>query len=308
MPDQEDALKPDVPVVKIDLATAAMLQRLIDLIGTPILVKDSQHRWVLVNEAMENMDGRRRQDVLGKTDFDLLPRAQADMFWSIDADVLATGVMNETTVEGTDSAGNPLYLVTRKARLVAGAGDEGAYIVAVMNDVTKYRLAEAQARFLSLHDSLTKLPNRAKFYEALATVEPGYVVMLIDLDGFKAVNDTYGHEAGDQLLSVVADRLRALVGQGDIVARLGGDEFAVLMRSKTMSVPAVEFLAAGICASLAAPVALRDAEVRISASVGISAFATGGLGAEELMRQADAAMYEVKRGGRCGYRWHQPDL
>jgi PAS domain S-box-containing protein len=74
MPDQEDALKPDVPVVKIDLATAAMLQRLIDLIGTPILVKDSQHRWVLVNEAMEKMDGRRRQDVLGKTDFDLLPR------------------------------------------------------------------------------------------------------------------------------------------------------------------------------------------------------------------------------------------
>jgi diguanylate cyclase (GGDEF)-like protein/PAS domain S-box-containing protein len=308
MPDQEDALKPDVPVVKIDLATAAMLQRLIDLIGTPILVKDSQHRWVLVNEAMEKMDGRRRQDVLGKTDFDLLPRAQADMFWSIDADVLATGVMNETTVEGTDSMGNPLYLVTRKARLVAGAGEEGAYIVAVMNDVTKYRLAEAQARFLSLHDSLTKLPNRAKFYEALATAEPGYVVMLIDLDGFKAVNDTYGHEAGDQLLSVVADRLRALVGQGDIVARLGGDEFAVLTRSKTMSVPAVEFLAAGICASLAAPVALRDAEVRISASVGISAFATGGLGAEELMRQADAAMYEVKRGGRCGYRWHQPDL
>jgi len=294
-------------VAAIELADAEILQRLIDLIGTPILVKDSQHRWVLVNDAMEKMDGRRRQDVLGKTDFDLLQPAQAEILWHIDAEVLATGTTNETIVESTDSAGNPLYLVTRKARLAAGAGGETAFIVAVMNDVTKYRLAEARARFLSLHDSLTKLPNRAKFYETLATAAPGYVVMLIDLDGFKTVNDTYGHEAGDELLSVVADRLRALVGEEDVVARLGGDEFAVLMRRETLSVPAVESVAAGICASLAAPVALRDAVVRISASVGISAFATGAADAEELIRQADAAMYEVKRGGRCGYRWHQPE-
>jgi len=310
MPDQSNAMKPDMPLmpaVTIDLATAEILQRLIDLVGTPILVKDSQHRWVLVNEAMEKMDGRRRQDVLGKTDFDLMPHAQADKIWSIDAEVLATGMMNETNVESTDSQGKPLFLVTRKARLQAGAGDEGAFIVAVMNDVTEYRLAEAQALFLSLHDSLTKLPNRAKFYKSLAAAASFYVVMLIDLDGFKAVNDTHGHAAGDELLCVVANRLRAAMRQGDMVARLGGDEFAVLMSSPDLNATAVERVAADICASLAAPVALAAAVVKISASVGISAFANQAPDAEALVRQADAAMYEVKRGGRCGYGWYQPD-
>jgi len=106
----------------------------------------------------------------------------------------------------------------------------------------------------------------------------------------------------------VADRLRATVRTEDIVARLGGDEFAVLMYGKNLWSLVVERVAAAICASLAAPVVLQAAQVRISASVGLSAFASLGQDAEELVRQADAAMYEVKRGGRCGYRWYQAGM
>lgn len=300
--------QPDAAAANLaGLGTAQVLQRLIDIIGNPIFVKDYRHRWVLVNEAMEKMDGRSRHDLLGRTDFDLMPRGPAENFWTIDDAVLTTGEMNEFAFDGQDSKGNPLHLVTRKARLLAGDGPEAAFIVAVVNNVTQYRLAEAEARFLSLHDPLTKLPNRAKFYEALAAASGGaYVVMLLDLDGFKAVNDTYGHAAGDELLCVTAARLRAAVRAGDLAARLGGDEFAVLMQGEGITVAVVERVAADICASLGAPFALQAAQVKISASVGISAFAAPGQDAEALVRQADAAMYEVKRGGRCGYQWHEP--
>jgi diguanylate cyclase (GGDEF)-like protein/PAS domain S-box-containing protein len=290
-----------------ELGTAQVLQRLIDLIGTPIFVKDYRHRWVLVNEALEAMDGRSRHELLGRTDFDLMPAAPAAKFWPIDEAVLTTGEMNEFIFDGQDSKGNPLHLVTRKARLQAGDGPESACVVAVVNNVTEYRLAEAQARFLSLHDPLTKLPNRAKFYEALAAAGGAYVVMLLDLDGFKAVNDTYGHAAGDELLCITAARLRAALRAEDLVARLGGDEFAILLQGPDICVAVVERVAADICASLETPVALQAAEVRISASVGISAFATPAQDAEALVRQADAAMYAVKRSGRRGYQFHVPE-
>jgi diguanylate cyclase (GGDEF)-like protein len=126
--------------------------------------------------------------------------------------------------------------------------------------------------------------------------------MLLDLDGFKAVNDQYGHAAGDELLQLVALRLQGVVRDGDMVARLGGDEFAVVMRG-AVPVPAVERVAKGICEALSSPMRLAAAQVGISCSVGVTVRGADGVPAEELVRQADVAMYQVKRGGRCGFRW-----
>lgn len=292
------------------LETAQVLQRMIDIIGTPIFVKDWKHRWVLVNNAMEAMHGMTREDMLGKTDFDLLTRAQAEMFWPIDQRILTAGIIDERMVEMTDSKGNPHYMVTRKARLLTGEGPEAAYIVAVINDVTEFRLAEAKAQFLSLHDPLTGLPNRAMFYQTLEqTVKDGgqAQVMLLDLDGFKAVNDTYGHAAGDELLCIASQRLRHAVRAQDLVARLGGDEFAVIIQDAAATAMDNERIAAAICSSLATPVKLKTAMVCISASLGISDMARSGLDAEALVHHADAALYEVKRGGRNGYQWYRPE-
>jgi len=291
------------------LGTAEILQRLIDIINSPILVKDYQHRWVLVNEAMEKVQGTTRENLLGKTDHELMPRGYAEATWEVDENILRTGAVDVRTVEMKNRDGTPVHLVTRKARLQAGEGLESAFVVVVVNDVTEFRMAEAQARFLSLHDTLTGLPNRAMFYEALETAmgqatKP--LVMLVDLDGFKAVNDTHGHAAGDELLRVAAQRLRQAVRADDIVVRLGGDEFAVVLQNKNTSAVAVERVAAAICATLATPVKLRSAVVRISASVGISDLAASAHDSEELVRQADTAMYHVKRGGRCGYQWYIP--
>jgi diguanylate cyclase (GGDEF)-like protein/PAS domain S-box-containing protein len=292
------------------LGTAEILQRLIDIIYSPILVKDYQHRWVLVNEAMEKLQGTTRENLLGKTDHELMPREYAESTWEVDEKILRTGAVDERTVELKSREGKPIHMVTRKARLQAGEGVESAFVVVVVNDVTEFRLAEARARFLSLHDTLTGLPNRAMFYETLEAAvcqaaKP--LVMLVDLDGFKAVNDTHGHAAGDELLCVVAQRLRQAVRGDDTVVRLGGDEFAVVLQNKNSSAAAVERVAAAICATLAMPVKLRSAVVRISASVGISDLGASADDAEELVRQADTAMYQVKRGGRCGYQWYIPE-
>jgi diguanylate cyclase (GGDEF)-like protein len=133
-------------------------------------------------------------------------------------------------------------------------------------------------------------------------------VLLIDLDGFKAVNDAYGHAAGDELLRVVAERLTCTVRASDTVARLGGDEFGILLRGGAALRAAAEGIARGICEAVAIPIALPQSQTRVSASIGITYFASLETGPEELLRQADLAMYSVKRSGRHGHRLYEPEL
>ena len=153
----------------------------------------------------------------------------------------------------------------------------------------------------ALHDSLTGLPNRAAFLhaveEAIADGEDrGVTVVLLDLDGFKAVNDTHGHATGDALLQHVAHRLTAEIAEGEVAARLGGDEFALLL-SAPQGAGQLERRLAALVARLAEPVELDGAWVRIGASVGGASAPRDGQTVDGLMRVADEAMYEVKRAG-----------
>ena len=157
---------------------------------------------------------------------------------------------------------------------------------------------------LSLHDPLTGLPNRRMFHERLATSmsarsgrrDDHIGIMIIDLDGFKAVNDTLGHHAGDQLLQEVGHRLRAGIRDGDLVARLGGDEFAVLLAG------IVDLAAAAEMAHRLADKVRRDfvldvGPAAVSASIGLSIAGVAGVAGDALLRQADAAMYRAKSAG-----------
>ncbi|MDX6714700.1 MAG: hypothetical protein QOH30_1258 [Baekduia sp.] len=155
----------------------------------------------------------------------------------------------------------------------------------------------------AFHDPLTGLANRLLFNDrvghALARRNGNVIVMYIDLDDFKPVNDTYGHEAGDVLLCAVGERLRDTLRPADTPARLGGDEFAVLLTDvAARDVPTV---ADRIMRSFAKPVELADATTRIAASMGIAMADAGSMPADELLRNADAAMYVAKRGGKRGY-------
>lgn len=173
-------------------------------------------------------------------------------------------------------------------------------IVGIMVDVSEQELLEARVRHLALHDSLTGLANRvllASRYQQAAELarRMGHrlALLYLDLDGFKPVNDTYGHAVGDQVLRSIAERLLHGVRESDTVARVGGDEFVVLL-GQVLSVDDARSVALKIQDVLAEPLAVGDQRLRVDASVGISVYPDHGASLDELMRGADRAMYRVK--------------
>ncbi|WP_051340956.1 diguanylate cyclase domain-containing protein [Azospirillum halopraeferens] len=180
------------------------------------------------------------------------------------------------------------------------------YVVQI-NDITARKDTETELARRATHDHLTGLPNRFllndRVDQAIRTSlrdGTGCAVLFIDLDGFKPVNDTLGHAAGDRVLTVVARRLVDLVRASDTVARLGGDEFAILLPG-CAGVQEAASVADKVLASLALAIRLEDGEVRISASVGIACYPVDGRDGATLIEAADAAMYRAKRRGKNAY-------
>ena len=171
------------------------------------------------------------------------------------------------------------------------------------------RLAEAELQRLARYDSLTGLPNRSFFMESLEQTllhaerrHDRLALVFIDVDGFKAVNDSFGHAAGDLLLRSLAERLRATTRKSDLVARIGGDEFTVLVQDLGRADDAA-VVAQGLLDQLARPCAVGDREVTITASVGISVYPEDGADRGTLLRNADLAMYRAKQEGKNAYRF-----
>ncbi len=177
-------------------------------------------------------------------------------------------------------------------------------------DISQRKHQEEEIRRLALHDPLTGLPNRRlledRLEKALGTARRNGTqisVMLLDLDGFKAVNDEHGHEAGDIVLRAVAERLSGSVRESDTVARTGGDEFVVLMEGQRQAEDAVT-LANKILADLREPILAGDYRFQVTASIGIAVCPADSESAAQLIRMADKAMYGVKESGRDGFRFH----
>lgn len=166
----------------------------------------------------------------------------------------------------------------------------------------------------AFHDSLTNLPNRALFLERLdrvlsdiGTQESSVAVLFLDLDGFKVINDSLGHKAGDQLLIAVSKRLQNCLRTEDIVARLGGDEFTILLQNLCHQKDGI-IVAERIIEQLQTPFYLGGREIFISSSIGIALNTTGYERSDDLMRNADAAMYEAKKRGKSRYTIFNPDM
>jgi diguanylate cyclase (GGDEF)-like protein/PAS domain S-box-containing protein len=190
------------------------------------------------------------------------------------------------------------------------------YSIGVMMDVTDRKRSEEQVAFQTYHDELTGLPSRAMFEELLelsvarARRHDGAVAVLcVDVDDFRLVNDSLGHQAGDALLRLVADRLREATRETDLVARRGGDQFLLLLADLDHEVASeidaaairAESVAQRIAQSMAAPFQLDGQELYVSASVGISLFPKDADDPGTLQRNAEAAMYDAKKGGSSGY-------
>ena len=197
------------------------------------------------------------------------------------------------------------------ANLVGGSAVDG--MVATFRDVTEQRSLERQLSHRAFHDELTGLANRALFLDrmdhALRVTRPltdPVVVLFVDLDDFKAVNDALGHGVGDQLLKNVADRIRKATATGDTAARLGGDEFSVLLEDRGGIDRAID-VAERLLDSLREPVTIAGYDVTVLASVGV-AVATPGMSTTSLLRDADIAMYEAKRAGKGQIRIFDPAM
>jgi diguanylate cyclase (GGDEF)-like protein/PAS domain S-box-containing protein len=209
--------------------------------------------------------------------------------------------------------GRWIEVETLVASLASDTGD-GDRFVLTSREIGERKALEVRLRFQAFHDSLTGLPNRAFFEDrvshALAAIRrtgDPIAVLLLDLDDFKLVNDNLGHAAGDDLLRVVAQRLRECVHEADTAARLSGDEFAILLRGGTDRETA-EATASEILLAVSAPVAVMDRRISPRVSLGIAISGTDANRAELLMRNADVAMYEAKSHGRGGLAVFDPTM
>ena len=407
----------------------AFLERLVNALPMPIFVKGRDRRFLIVNDAFCSLLGLSREALLGRSDHEVLPTAQADVFVQVDETVFETGRENVNEEEITDATGSLRRIVTRKTVFPGADGadvlvgtindvtdrkraeelsaqvfehsTEGMFVtdednliltvnpaftkitgysaqeaigrkpsmlssgeqspeyyarmwdsvsthgswegelvnrrkngelfpewlkisvmrdnagrirrhVALFSDITQRRDEDERIRFLSEHDPLTSLPNRALLFDRIEQallsssrrVKPYGSVMMLDLDDFKVVNDTLSHQAGDALLKEVALRLTASVRKSDTVARLGGDEFVVLLAEA--SAEDARSIARKILTKIAPPFLIEGREARVGVSIGVSVFPQDGMDAASLLKAADAAMYHVKRTGRNNFAFAVP--
>lgn len=267
---------------------------------------------LFVSPASERTLGLRPQAVVGKNLIDLWKGDDRDRLSGFLAEVAASSGKVLGPVEMRIERGRDRCVLEVVGNNLTN--DPAVQGLALnFRDITERKALEEQLRQMAFHDSLTMLANRGLFRDrvqhALTFAARGrqqLAVMFVDLDNFKNVNDSLGHDAGDRLLKAVAQRLVKSTRYSDTVARLGGDEFAILLEAVSTTAE-VERLAASLIEKLDQPFVLDASEVRISASIGV-AFSTEDTSAEALLSKADTAMYFAKAAGKNRFRAFEPAM
>jgi diguanylate cyclase (GGDEF)-like protein/PAS domain S-box-containing protein len=235
-------------------------------------------------------------------------RHDRDFYQDMWERILATGSWQGEIWDRRKSG--DIYQQWLRISTVKDDSGEPAYYVAVLTDISRMHHARSHLEYLAHHDALTGLPNRSLLYSRLThSVERARrdrtlcAVLLIDLDGFKGVNDTLGHGAGDEVLRLAGNRMRQRLRDTDTLARLGGDEFVVVLERLSAAGDAAQ-IAQALVEQLRSPFQLDNGQgVSIGGSAGISLFPADGNDAQSLIRRADAALYRAKAAGRGTWRF-----
>lgn len=290
---------------KLKLAAATL-----EHLGEALVIADARHRVVSINPAFSKMTGYPPEEVLGRTLKDLIAQPSQHQHTFQFQDMLAIAE-RDGIWEGeiwTRRKSGEIFPQRLILSTVHDGGERILNYVGVLSDITQHKEYEAQLKHIAYHDALTSLPNRKLFAERcqqaiLRAQRTGgeCAVLYLDLDRFKPINDTHGHEVGDKLLQEVACRMQGCVRATDTVARLGGDEFVVLLDGLGSRQNA-ERVAGKMVAELAQAFRSDDLTLFVSASVGIAVWPEHGQDVESLLRQADRALYQAKESGRNTYR------
>jgi diguanylate cyclase (GGDEF)-like protein/PAS domain S-box-containing protein len=282
------------------------LRNLLAVPGERIFFKDRESRFLLVSDCFlkEQALGAAHEEIVGKTDFDIFSEEHASAAFADEQRILVTGEPMVGKIERETFAGRPdAWVSTTKMPLL---DDDGNIIgtLGISRDVTTQVAAEQALAHQALHDSVTGLPNRLalmdRLSQALLALErsPGRLaVLFIDLDNFKAINDSLGHETGDRVLVEVARRLTRSCRRGDTVARFGGDEFVMLCTSLKDD-DDVGLIASRTLKSVRSHFEEAGNVLTVTASIGMVVTADHSLDPGALLQRADIAMYEAKRAGR----------
>lgn len=211
--------------------------------------------------------------------------------------------------------GSYAWVMARGRVATRDAQKRALRVIGTHIDITARKEAERRIAHMAGHDGLTDLPNRAKFHDGLKQLLDGIgyngetgALLYLDLDRFKAVNDTLGHQAGDALLCEVARRFRATVRAGDMVARLGGDEFAILQMHDLDQATSAAALARRLVEVVGRPIVIAGQRVEVGVSIGIALAPRDGADADALVNRADLALYRAKSDGRNTWRFYEAEM
>ncbi|MBR0856372.1 bifunctional diguanylate cyclase/phosphodiesterase [Bradyrhizobium liaoningense] len=290
------------------------LREIIDHIPSRITVKDARtRRYLLANQVAEEQLDETHETIVGKTAFDIYPAESAAIITRDDDQLLQSqdGLFLDEHVWSTPAAGRR-YITSRRIGIRDKSG-EPRYIINVVEDVTERRRADEKIAHMAHYDALTDLPNRTLFREQiereLDKVASGkqFALLYIDVDEFKGINDSLGHHVGDELLKAIAGRIRGCLKQGDLIARLGGDEFAVIQTGIQSSADVVSFVTQ-IYEAIRQPFHCLGHQLSTDASIGIALAPQDGSDLDQLVKNADLAMYGAKAEGRRTHRFFEPEM
>ncbi len=274
--------------------------------GNAVFITDRRGRIQWLNHAFTRLSGYSQQEAIGETPRIIKSGKQsAEYYQKLWQAITAGDVWSSETVEkhknGTE------FTVQQTITPIRDTGGEVTHFISILEDISAQKATEAHIQHLAHYDALTDLPNRVLFYDRLqhllVQARRGHypaVLMYLDLDRFKTVNDTLGHHVGDLLLQEAANRIRACVRESDTVARLGGDEFTVLL-PQVENRESASVVARKIIAVFEQPFLLDGHELSASTSIGITFYPQDTDDCDKLVKFADNAMYEAKQRGRNNY-------
>ena len=287
-------------------------------IGDAVITSDCDGRVTYLNPVAESLTGWRQHEAIGRPVEEVF-RIVEELGRTVVANPMIRAIRENATVALTPNC----ILVRRDGRefaiedSVAPIHDRRGRVtgaVMVFDDVSEARAQTLRMSYQAQHDSLTNLPNRAlineQLLQAVALAQRNrhqMAVLFIDLDRFKYINDSLGHEIGDRVLQLVAGRLSECVRISDTAARIGGDEFLVLLTQVAQAQDAA-ICAEKIVQSLSAPYLIDAHHLNMTVSIGVSTFPQDGVDATTLMKNADLAMYHAKESGRNNYKFFQSDM